>query len=462
MEEDFFNNKLIEGFEQMLDNRESKYYDSEDLVEIIEFYIEVNDSEYAKRALEFAEKIHPDNIDIRIKRIEYLLFTENLKGAGKLILELSEIASNEIDYLLVQARFWGLKNMPKKAIKFYEKALLIDDEETDFICNCIGNEYLNIDEIHSAIDAFKRALKFNPENDYSFYSIIQSYEEIHDNEDCIEFLKEYLDNNPYSEIAWLQLGILHNDRKQYHEAVDAFDFVIAINPTSIVAQTNKAHSLEELGQLSDAIAVLEETLEYDDSPASTHLKIGELYEKLEKPQKALRAYHLSIKEDPQLDKAWAKTAALYDKIANYDEAEYYINRALELDNANPDYYSNAIYYLLKQMKFEEAIKNLEKLVELKPLVFNTWYAYVETLIAIGEYDQALAVLIGGALKNFNRAEFFYQLSNIYYHTDKDKLGDEALTNALSLDRTIKDSMLEYYPILKEKIQFLNQDKPQGN
>ncbi len=34
MDEDFFNNELIEGFEQMLDNREYRYYDSEDLVEI--------------------------------------------------------------------------------------------------------------------------------------------------------------------------------------------------------------------------------------------------------------------------------------------------------------------------------------------------------------------------------------------------------------------------------------------
>ena len=68
MDEDFFNNELIEGFEQMLDNREYKYYDAEDLVEIIEFYLEVNDSEYAKRALDFAEKMHPENIDIKIKR----------------------------------------------------------------------------------------------------------------------------------------------------------------------------------------------------------------------------------------------------------------------------------------------------------------------------------------------------------------------------------------------------------
>jgi tetratricopeptide (TPR) repeat protein len=454
MDEEFFNNELIESFEQMLDNREYKYYDPEDLCEILEFYIEVNDSEYAKRALDFAEKMHPDNLEIKIKKIEYLLSITEIKKAGKLIQEIKDLASQELDYLLVQARYWGLKNMPRKAIQFYEDALSIDDEETDFISNCIGNEYLNIDEVYSALIAFKRALKFNPENDYSFYSIIQCYEEIHNPDECIAFLHDYIDDNPYSEVAWLQMGMLYNHKKQFDEAINALDFVIAINPNSLSAHINKAVALEELGQFSNAIETLEETLAYDDSPAVTHLKIGELYEKLEKPQKALKSYHLSIKEDPQLDKAWAKSAMLYDKLGNVAEAEYYIQRALELDDNNNEYYTNSTYYFLKQMKFEEAIKNLMKLVELNPLVFNTWYAYVETLIAIGEYEQAISVLIGGALKNFNRAEFFYQLSNVYYLTDKEKLGDEALSNALSLNKSMKDMMFEHYPILQEKYDLL--------
>ena len=454
MDEDFFNNKLIESFEQMLDNRDYKYYDPEDLCEILEFYIEVNDSEYAKRALDYAEKMHPDNLEIKIKKIEYLLSISELKRAGKLIQEIKDLASQEIDYLLVQARYWGLKNMPRKAIRFYEEALDIDDEETDFICNCIGNEYLNLDEVHSALIAFKRALKFNPENDYSFYSIIQCYEEIHDPDDCIAFLTDFIEDNPYSEVSWLQMGMLYNHKKKYDEAINAFDYVIAINPNSISGHTYKAIALEELGQYSLAIETLEETLQYDDSPALTYFKIGELYEKLEKPQKALKSYHISIKEDPQLDKVWAKSAALYDKLGNIDEAEYYIRRAIELDENNSEYYTNSTYYFLKQMKFEEAIKNLMKLVELNPLVFNTWYAYVETLTAVGEYEQAISVLIGGALKNFNRAEFFYQLSNVYYLTDQDQLGNEALTNALLLDKSMKEMMFEHYPILQDKISLL--------
>ncbi len=52
-----------------------------------------------------------------------------------------------------------MKNMPRKAISFYEEALQIDDEETDFICNCIGNEYLNLDEVHSAVDCFQKSIE---------------------------------------------------------------------------------------------------------------------------------------------------------------------------------------------------------------------------------------------------------------------------------------------------------------
>ncbi|MEG1199397.1 MAG: tetratricopeptide repeat protein, partial [Algoriella sp.] len=171
-------------------------------------------------------------------------------------------------------------------------------------------------------------------------------------------------------------------------------------------------------------------------------------------QKALKSYHIAIKEDPQLDKAWAKAASLYDKLGNFEEAEYYINRAIDLDDKNVEYYSSATYYYLKQLKFEEAIKNLAIIVEMKPLVFNSWYAYSETLIAIGEYEQAIPIIIA-ALRNFNRAELFYQLSNVYYLTDQNKLGDEAFTNALLLNKSLKESMLDNYPILQEKITQLN-------
>src|SRR5690625_5303493 len=55
------------------------------------------------------------------------------------------------------------------------------------------------------------------------------------------------------------------------------------------------------------------------------MKIGKCYLKLGKPFKALKAFHQSIHEDPQLDQAWVETSDLYEDIGNYEEALYYLD-----------------------------------------------------------------------------------------------------------------------------------------
>jgi DNA-binding SARP family transcriptional activator len=41
---------------------------------------------------------------------------------------------------------------------------------------------------------------------------------------CIAFLNKYIDKNPYSEIAWHQMGRLYYGVKDYENAIRAFDY----------------------------------------------------------------------------------------------------------------------------------------------------------------------------------------------------------------------------------------------
>ena len=326
----------------MLDNRENFYFDTEDFYEIIAYYLDVGDLPYAKKALDYALDMHPTSSEIQIKKLEYLLSIEKLRAAAGLIQDLKEVGANDVDYLICVARFWSLKENPKKAIQFYEKALEQGDDR-EYIYNCMGNEYLNLNEISQALYCFKKALELDLDDDFAFFSCVQCFEDLHLNKECIEFLLQYIDLRPYSDIAWAQLGQQYVIMKDYEEAHRAFDYATIINPKSIMAYTQKAACLEKLEDYEKAIEVYEETLELDDSAAYTYLKIGSCYVKLGKPFKALKSFHQSIHEDPQLDQAWVATSDLYESIGNYDEALYYLNRALDLDNLNIDYWKRRAY-----------------------------------------------------------------------------------------------------------------------
>ena len=446
MEDEFLNNELIEQFEHMLENKEQVYFDSEQLSEIISFYLDVSDFEYAKRALDYAFALHPDNYELKVKQIEYYLALTQLKKAAELIQQLKDVASDDLEYLLVVARFWAIKDLPRKAIQFYKKAAE-HGEDLDFIYNCIGNEYLNLDEISTALEYFLKALELGDDNDYSFYSILQCYNELHAYQDCIKFLKTYIDDNPYSEVAWAQLGLQYEHINRMEEALEAYDYVTVINPTSIAGYTQKATILTHLERFEEAIETFEESLEFDDSPAITHLKIGECYEQINIPLKALKSYHLSIKEDPQLDKAWAKTSNLYVKIENYQEALFYLNRAIDLDETQVEYWKSHCFILIKLGQYEEAIESYRVVVELEPSRLNNWLALLEANSVMDEFDNVIEDALD-ALKHFNRAEIYYHLSNSYFYLGNEDLGKKALNEAVKLDTTLFEEYSEKYPILK--------------
>lgn len=456
MEENFLNNELIERFEQMLEKRQQFYFDTEEFYEIIAYYLDVGDLPYAKKAIDYAMNMYPASTEIQIKKLEYLLSVNKLKAAATLIEGLKEVGANDTDFIICMARFWSLKEVPKKAIVYYKQALEFGDD-LEYIYNCLGNEYLNINEIGQALYSFKKALELDLDDDFAFFSCIQCFEELYMNKECVEFLLQYIDLRPYSEIAWSQLGQQYMVLKNYEEAHRAFDYATLINPKGIMSYTQKAMTLEKLEDYAAAIAVYEETLELDDSAAYTYLKIGECYMKLGKPFKALKAFHQSLHEDPQLDQSWVATSDLYESLGNYEEALYYLNRALDLDSLNIDYWKRRAYLHIQLVRFEESTLDYYRLVELEPKNFYNWLGLTETLITIGDYQKAVDAAYRG-LKHFNRAELYYQLSNCYYLLGEEEMGNSAFKKAAEMNAELQFEMFEKYPILENKYKSASKKK----
>lgn len=78
MEEEFFENELAKRFEEMLDNNDEYYFDSEELEEIIIHYLELGDIEFAELASQYAMLLHPNSTELKIKVLEVLLELENI------------------------------------------------------------------------------------------------------------------------------------------------------------------------------------------------------------------------------------------------------------------------------------------------------------------------------------------------------------------------------------------------
>lgn len=446
-EEDFLEDELILRFEEMIEENQNYYFDTDEMEEIIGYYLDVGDLDFAEKALGYARLLHSNLLIFKIKELELLLELNKLKRSSILIKEIKSYDIEHLDFTLAEAKYWSLKKQHKIAIKFYKKALESGEEE-DYIYHCLGNEHLFIGEVGKALYYFKAALELNIEDNIAFYLCLECFNEIHLYKESIEFLKQIIDYSPYKYEAWHELGMQYLKLKNYKEAVKAFDYALVIKPDSITSIMQMGLCYEKLNYLKKAIKKYKEALEYEDTTAYTYLKIAQVYDESKEYFKALKYYLQSIHEDPQLDLAWIGASEVYEKIGNLEEALHYATRAFDLDSINIEYRKKIAHLNIQLGYIEEALQHYEIILNIESGKFLNSYVYTELLILLGQYEKA-SIEIEKCIDKFDRAESFYQLSNCYFLLKDDSKGNFFLKIAKEKNLGLFDEMAQKYPILKK-------------
>lgn len=434
----------------MVENNEEVYFETEEYEDIIIYYLEMGDISFAETATNFALKLHPNSLELKIKKFEVFLELENYTQAKELMQELKESSMESTDFLVCCAKYYSNLGNPRRAIEYCEKALELEEEE-NFLHNFIADECVNLEDPFNALKHYKLALTFDQQDEYSLENIMVCYNQLNRSDEAIEFLNGYLDKFAFSESAWYEYGQFYFNRKNYEEAIRGFDYLLAVNPQSVGVYANKAACFEAMGEWLKAISVYEEMLELEYTKSFTFYKIGLCYKENKQQTLALQAFQKSLRDDPQFYLSMMEQSYIYEDMGGMKEALHFAKEAVSMNDSNLDYQKRLAYLYIDSGRFEESLICLRKLVDLEPSRFYNWYALSEVLMLIGEYDEAIEVLTK-ATKLHNRAEIYYQLSNCCFHVNNQKGGRAALAVALELDPNLLEDMKQKYPFLKEEAE----------
>ena len=81
-----------------MENNDEFYFDTEELEDIIVYYLELGDFNYADMAVNYGLKLHPNSLDIKIKRLEILLEWKSIIRRKELIDELKGASMEHTDF----------------------------------------------------------------------------------------------------------------------------------------------------------------------------------------------------------------------------------------------------------------------------------------------------------------------------------------------------------------------------
>ena len=443
-EEDDYNLSLSK-FESMLKTNKVLFFDSEEFEEIILHYLDIGKASLAKKALKLALDQHPNSTGLKLVQIEMYIFDDKLDLAERLLNELEAIEPQNEEVYIQRASIFSKKNENEKAIECLKIALTFTDDTAD-IYNLLGMEYLFMDNLELAKNSFMKCLEEDYEDQTALYNVVYCFEFLDQNEDAIAYLETYINENPYSEIAWHQSGRLNYGLKKYEEALRAFDYATLIDDEFLGAFMEKAKTLEKLKKYEEAIVAYNRTIELEDPTSYAYLRIGKCHERLGNKKLAIDFYNKTVHEDPLLDKGWIAITDFYLRQKNYQKALFFLNKALSIDNENKQYWKRYAS-LNREMKFyEEAELGYRKAVEFGDNDLDTWLFWVDTLQFIGEFDTAVKTLLQATEFFPESFEIEYRLAGLYFILSDDKKGKFHISNALRLNGKNYLLLKELFPV----------------
>lgn len=442
-------NMPLAKFESMLKTNSVYFFDLVEFEEIIVHYLDTGKHSLAKKAVQLGLEQHPTSIDLKLLEVEILIFDNNLEKAAIQVRKIEQLAPNNEEVYIQKATILSKGGRHHEAIQNLKIALIHADDKVD-IWSLMGMEYLYLDDFENARLSFAKCIDVDYEDYSALYNVVYCFDMEKDHEQAISFLNSYINKNPYSEVAWHQLGRQYFVLNMFKEALTCFDYAVLIDESFIGAYLEKAKTYEQLGEYEDAIKNYMITLELDDPTAYAYVRIGECYQQLQELDTAISYYKKAVHEDPLLDKGWILLTEAYYSQEDYQKALYYISKAIKIEESNALYWRKYSDINIKLSFYEEAIKGFENCLELKDESVEIYIALADVLLFIGDFNDALKVLFKAQKIYKDFAEIEYRLSGLFFVLNKKNYGITHLISGMKIDYDYHSIIQELFPTVYDR------------
>lgn len=365
-------------FENFILTNKDGFFDLEQILDIIDYYIDIDNDEYFKLSTELALNLYPNDIDVNIRYSKLLSITKGAEQAIKNLIKISKLHPDNADLYYSIGMFYSELGNNKKAIFYLRKCVSIEeDAET---CFALAQELAISKQFHESIIYSTKVLDIENNNELALRLFSYCTQFIEPNDSIKQFLHHLCSKNPYSFENWFCYGMVLSNFNLHFDAITAFDFCNAIEEDNIEALIFKAQSQLSLNNINESIKTLHEALEIDSKNPLVLFNLAQAYEKLNNWTTSAYYYRECTKYEPENSEAWMGVGYSYFELNDFNSAEPFILKALELDNDNIQHsltFAEMLYKENRAIESEEIYAALYETGKELEIVTSSWAYMLE-------------------------------------------------------------------------------------
>jgi len=143
-------------------------------------------------------------------------------------------------------------------------------------------------------------------------------------EGMVIFAQQNLKVDPMNADWWMVAGYAYTQLARYEDAAAAFRKVVEYSPDEIDGYNLLAEAYRVQGKHAEAIRTLDRGLRVNQESANTYFLIGENFNDLKEPDRAVEYYQLALRRDAKMVPAWFGLGVAYARLgrtAEFDQVE---------------------------------------------------------------------------------------------------------------------------------------------
>ena len=424
--------ELVKQFQNLKTGRPNSFLDEESFEKVINYFDDVEDMPQALEAAEMGIEQYPYSSLLLIKKADLLIATRKYYEAME-TLNQAELLGNDINLYILKTDVYLALDQQEKAVELLENALkLFDGQERIELLFELADVYDDYEEFDKIFDCLKLILEQEPNNEEALYKICFWTDFTRRNEESIKLHQQIIDDYPYSELAWFNLGAAYQGIKLYEKAIDAYKYSVVIDEKFDYAYRNMGDAYIRLRKYREAIEVLEKVLELSRPEDVIYEAIGHCYDRLKTHAQARFYYRKASHLNQGDSKLYYKIACTYMYEEQWSMAVKQLDTAMQIHRLQPEYNLAMGECKMQLGDYKEAIQYFSNVVRQRPRNISSWEALVRCLYSGGFYEEALEQVKAAIQHTEGKPLFIYYLSAIYFALGKSKEAGLQLEEAVKL------------------------------
>ncbi len=382
---------------------------------LIDHYCISSKIESALDVIEYAIEQYPYSASFYSRKGEILLYSELFEEA-LISLNIAAVyapASVTISILKVKA-LTGLKNIPDafEIIDTTKSIAFGKDLSQIYCCEAILHE--STGKFNRMFESLRDALTIDPLNEEALEGMTWAVEMSGNYNESIEIHSAIIDQHPYCDQAWYNLGQAYTCLEDDEMAIEAYEYALISNEENEYAYRECTHTYIKLKQFEKALECYHDTKGKFKLDGALLVDIGYCYEMINDLKKAQSYYKQAIRLCPRNDRAYFQQGECHGRNNQWKKALKSYKKAFLLNQRKEEYITGLAEAFYQTGDIEKARKLFQKAADTAPETTVYWLRRAEFLLDIGEAKAAIKVLDDAEIYTEGVALFYCRIACLFY------------------------------------------------